>query len=109
MLSAVTPLQGRWALSPKEVAQTPTAPATDGPTPAPAAGPSERTRRFLTELLPVIVGVGVGAVVYVAYGGAQQGGAGGTLVLTDSVIIGAVIWFVTRVVLRRIFPRPPAA
>jgi hypothetical protein len=57
----------------------------------------------------VIVGVGVGAVVYVAYGGAQQGGTGGTLVLTDSVIIGAVIWFVARFVLRRLLPRPPAA
>jgi hypothetical protein len=57
----------------------------------------------------VIVGVGVGAVVYVAYGGAQQGGPGGTLVLTDSVIIGAVIWFVARFVLRRLLPRPPAA
>ncbi len=96
-------------MSPKNVAQTPRGPATDEPTTPPAAGPSERTRRFLTELLPVIVGVGVGAVVYVAYGGSQQGGAGGTLVLTDSVIIGAVVMFVTRLVLRRVVPRPPAA
>jgi hypothetical protein len=59
-------------------------------------------------VLPVLVGLGVGAVVHVAYGGAQPG-AGGTLVLTDSVIIGAVIWFVMRSVLRRIVPKPPAA
>jgi hypothetical protein len=57
--------------------------------------------------VPVLLGLGVGIVVYVAYGGAQPG-AGGTLVLTDSVIIGAVIWFVTRLVLRRVVPRPPA-
>jgi hypothetical protein len=55
----------------------------------------------------MLVGVGVGAVVYFAYGGPQPG-AGGTLVLTDSVIIGAVIWFVARLVLRRIVPKPPA-
>ncbi len=96
-------------MSPKNVAQTPRRAAADRPTPPPAAGPSERTRWFLTELLPALVGLGVGAAVYVAYGGAQQGGAGGTLVLTDSVIIGAVIWFVTRLVLRRVVPRPPAA
>jgi hypothetical protein len=104
-------------LSPKDDAQTPRRAAgdsrreavTDGPTPSPAAGPSERTRWFVTELLPALVGLGVGAAVYVAYGGAQQDGAGGTLVLTDSVIIGGVIWFVTRVVLRRLVPRPPAA
>ena len=95
-------------MSPKNVAQTPEEADADRPTPPPAGGPPERTRRFLTELLPVIVGVGVGAVVYFAYGGAQQGGAGGTLVLTDSVIIGAVIWFVARLVLRRVVPGPPA-
>ena len=95
-------------MSPKNVAQTPRRAAADRPTPPPAAGPSERTRRFLTEVLPVLVGLGVGAVVHVAYGGAQPG-AGGTLVLTDSVIIGAVIWFVMRSVLRRIVPKPPAA
>jgi hypothetical protein len=95
-------------LSPKNVAQTPRKAAADGPTPPPAAGPSERTRRFLTELLPVLVGLGVGAVVYFAYGGPQPG-AGGTLVLTDSLIIGAVVWFAARLVLRRIVPRPPAA
>jgi hypothetical protein len=70
-------------------------------------GPSERTRRFLTELLPALVGLAIGAAVYVAYGGAQPG-AGGTLVLTDSLIIGAVIWFLLRSVLRRIVPKPPA-
>lgn len=94
-------------MSPKNVAQTPEEADADRPTPPPAGGPPERTRRFLTELVPALVGLGVGAVVYVAYGGAQPG-AGGTLVLTDSVIIGAVIWFVTRLVLRRIVPKPPA-
>jgi hypothetical protein len=96
-------------LSPKNVAQTPQKAVADGPTPPPAVGPSERTWRLLTELLPVLVGLGVGAVVYVAYGGAQQGGAAGTLVLTDSVIIGAIAMFVTRLVLRRVVPKPPAA
>ena len=96
-------------MSPKNVAQTPRGAATDEPTPPPAAGPSERARWILTELLPALVGLGVGAAVYVAYGGAQQGGAGGALVLTDSVIIGAVVWFVARFVLRRVVPRPPAA
>ena len=96
-------------MSPKNVAQTPRRAAADGPTPPPVAGLSERTRWFLTELLPTLVGLAVGAAVYVAYGGAQQGGAGGTLVLTDSVIIGAVVWFVTRFVLRRVVPKPPAA
>jgi hypothetical protein len=95
-------------LSPKNVAQTPERAVTDGPTPPLRAGPSERTRRFLTELLPVLLGLGVGAAVYVSYGGAQPG-AGGTLVLTDCVIIGAVIWFVARLLLRRIVPKPPAA
>lgn len=96
-------------MSPKNVARTPRGAATDEPTTPPAAGPSERTRRFLTELLPVILGVGVGAAVYVSYGGPQQGGTGGTLILTDSVIIGAVVFFVTRLVLRRVVPKPPAA
>jgi hypothetical protein len=96
-------------LSPKNVAQTPRGAAADKPMPPPAAGPSDRTRWFLTEVLPVLLGLVVGAAVYVAYGGAQQGGAGGTLVLTDSVIIGAVVWFVTRFVLRRVVPKPPAA
>ena len=96
-------------MSPKNVAQTRRGAATDEPTPPPAVGPSERARWILTELLPALVGLGVGAAVYLAYGGAQQGGAGGALVLTDSVIIGGVIWFVTRAVLRRLVPKPPAA
>ena len=96
-------------MSPKNAAQTPGKADADRPTPPPAVGPSDRTRRFLTELLPALVGLGVGAAVYLAYGGPQQNGAGGTLVLTDSVIIGGVIWFVTRAVLRRLVPKPPAA
>jgi hypothetical protein len=96
-------------LSPKNVAQTPRRAGAGKPAQPPVAGISERTRRFLTELLPVLLGLGVGAAVYVAYGGGQQGGAGASLVLTDSVIIGAIVMFVTRFVLRRVVPKPPAA
>jgi hypothetical protein len=96
-------------LEPEERSANPKGAASDEPTGPPAAGRSERARWILTELLPAFAGLSVGASVYVAYGGAQQDGLGETLVLTDRVIIGGAIWLVTRSVLRRLFPRPPAA